>query len=113
MRIMETSPVRKMTIMKELKMENQWICSPPEADVIMTQTRGANGADPHLVLKKVVVEVSVEPLRKGNVGGLPLHRVGELQRGVWTDGTRILGCEVHLDDLQPRVEGGTSADMSS
>ena len=24
--IMVTSPVRKITIMKELKMENQWIC---------------------------------------------------------------------------------------
>jgi hypothetical protein len=23
---MDTSPVRKITIMKELKMENQWIC---------------------------------------------------------------------------------------
>ena len=65
------------------------------------------------MLKKVVVEVSVEPLRKGDVGGLPLHGVSELQRGVWTDGTRVLGGEVHLDDLQPEVEGGTSAGMPS
>ena len=65
----------------------------------------------HLVLKKVVVEVPVEPLRKGDVGGLPLHGVGELQRGVGADGTRVLGGEIHLDDLQS--EGGTSAGMPS
>ena len=67
----ETMPVRKMTIMKELKIENQWICAPQESRAAgvghgaLARCCAALGGHADLVLEKVVVEVAVEAAVEG------------------------------------------------
>lgn len=105
MRIMDTRPTKKMTIMKLLKMLNQWIWNGQKEMI----EEGQNHRDQLLLkrtysmLKKVWIEVLVESVLKLDWRALPAHFVGEGNDGPMLKFHLVLRGKVHIHNLFPIV----------
>ena len=105
-------PTRKMTIINELKMENQWIWAhahwhvrisketPSAPDTHAPSTRAARRA--HFMLKKVGIKIAIETRLKTTLRGRPRDRVRKPHDHVIAR-LELHGGAVgqsHLDDLR-------------
>ena len=73
--------MRKMTIINELKIENQWICSSEKDQSHENdhEDRENPGRLNYLMLKEWVVQVNIKALGKRDISFLPLDGICHLQ----------------------------------